>query len=393
MIAVAAPPPTLAPPLDPAIPAALAAVRADLNAILIDRDEAIWLALCALLARQHMVLLGPPGTAKSLLVEELAKRIGARCFSLLMTRFTTPEEVFGPVSVAGMKADEYRRVIAGMLPEAEIAFLDEIWKSNSAILNALLRIVNERRYKNGGADLPVPLLSLFAASNELPQADDLAALWDRLPVRYVVGYADDAGFGRLLRLPPPGPPAAVIDPATLAAAQVARLSVALPDPLLAAVEQLRRDLAGDGIVVSDRRWRAGLALLQAAALLDGRDSAEEDDLAILAHVCWQQPDQQPRIARACGRLANPLNQRAQELGDEARSVYDLALSVQKLAGKPDAEKMLATTEALAKLRAIRESLGKVQKQAGEEGRPAAKIAATADRVTRWRGELAAYVTD
>ena len=127
----------------------LHAIERDLTATLIERDEVIRASLVALLARQHLVVLGPPGTAKSGLVTELSRRIspqsgaGLRSFAYLMTRFTTPEELFGPVSVSGLKRDEYRRVTAGKLVEAELVFLDEIFKASSAILNALLKIANE----------------------------------------------------------------------------------------------------------------------------------------------------------------------------------------------------------------------------------------------------------
>ena len=166
----------------------------DLNSVLFERDEAIRCALVALLTRQHIVLLGPPGTAKSMLVTELANRIspatggGLRSFVWLMTRFTTPEELFGPISVQGMKKDEYRRILTNKLPEAELVFLDEVFKANSAVLNALLTILNERQFDNGPARLAVPLISLFGASNEMPQGEDLAALWDRFALRVMVEY-------------------------------------------------------------------------------------------------------------------------------------------------------------------------------------------------------------
>src|SRR5262245_57677214 len=183
----------------------LQTLERELAASLIERDEVIRASLVALLARQHLVVLGPPGTAKSALVTELANRIspqngaGLRNFAYLMTRFTTPEELFGPVSVSGLKRDEYRRITAGKLVEAELVFLDEIFKASSAILNALLKIANERVFHNGGQEMHVPLISLFGASNEMPQGNELEALWDGFLMSFRVGYVSDTGIAKSIR--------------------------------------------------------------------------------------------------------------------------------------------------------------------------------------------------
>src|SRR5262245_9188487 len=116
-----------------------------------------------------------------------------------MTRFKTPEELFGPVSVSGLKRDEYLRITTGKLVEAELVFLDEIFKASSAILNAMLKIVNERVFHNGDKEMQVPLISLFGASNELPQGNELEALWDRFLLRFRVGYITDTGFAKFIR--------------------------------------------------------------------------------------------------------------------------------------------------------------------------------------------------
>ena len=168
----------------------LQAIESELAASLIERDEVIRASLVALLSRQRLVVLGTPGTGKSALVTELARRIsplngaGLRSFAYLMTRFTTPEELFGPVSVSGLKRDEYVRITARKPVEAELVFLDEIFKASSAILNALLKIANERIFHNGAQETQVPLISLFGASNEMPQGNELEALWDRFLLRF-----------------------------------------------------------------------------------------------------------------------------------------------------------------------------------------------------------------
>ena len=139
--------------------------------------------LIAAIAGEHMVLIGPPGTAKSAVIRAFSKLIDAKYFEYLLTRFSEPNELFGPVDIQGFRQGSYRRVTTGMLPEAEIVFLDEAFKANSAILNSLLTLLNERRFNNGATVTRVPLISLFAASNEVPGSDNLDAIFDRFLLR------------------------------------------------------------------------------------------------------------------------------------------------------------------------------------------------------------------
>jgi MoxR-like ATPase len=282
-------------------------IEPELTATLIEHDEVIRASLVALLAEQHLVVLGPPGTAKSALVIELSRRIspqngaGLRNFAYLMTRFTTPEELFGPVSVAGLKRGEYRRITTGKLVEAELVFLDEIFKASSAILNALLKIANERVFHNGGQEIQVPLISLIGASNEMPQGNELEALWDRFLLRFRVGYVTDTGFARFIRAAsaklgvkqnghrPNGGQWMTLLQSELVALQQSVEQVTIPSATIDLIEQLRKDLAGKGIIISDRRWGQALGVLQAHAITEGRDAVTEDDLVFLKHVLWQSP--------------------------------------------------------------------------------------------------------
>src|SRR5512143_538762 len=139
-----------------------------LSGAFLDKQEIIRLLIISAIAGEHMILVGPPGTAKSALIRMFAQLVDARYFEYLLTRFTEPNELFGPVDIKQFREGRYSRRTERMLPEAEIVFLDEIFKSNSAILNSLLGILNERRFANGADVVPVPLIALFAATNEVP---------------------------------------------------------------------------------------------------------------------------------------------------------------------------------------------------------------------------------
>src|SRR5439155_19151297 len=164
-------------------------IRDELRQTFLERADLIDGALAALLSSSHVLIIGPPGTAKSMLADELCRRIEAANDSQwLVTKFSTPEEIFGAVSLSGLEHDDYRRVTSHNLPEAHIAFLDEIFKSNSSILNALLTIINERLFHNGRERVRVPLITMFGASNELPDEEELTALYDRFMLRFTVDY-------------------------------------------------------------------------------------------------------------------------------------------------------------------------------------------------------------
>ncbi|MBO0800910.1 MAG: AAA family ATPase, partial [Blastocatellia bacterium] len=390
----------------------LQALERELIVHMIERDEVIRASLVALLSRQHLVVLGPPGTGKSALVTSLAERVsspngaGLRNFSYLMTRFTTPEELFGPVSVSGLKHDEYRRITSGKLVEAELVFLDEIFKAGSAILNALLKIANERVFHNGGQEMQLPLISLFGASNEMPQGNELEALWDRFLLRFRVGYVTDTGFARFIRAASAklgaklganqnghnsngGHPQALLQ-SELVALQQSAAQVAVPNGVVDLIEQLRRDLAAKGIIVSDRRWGQSLGLLQAHALTEGRDVVTEDDLIFLKHVLWQSPEQQAEIGKALARIGNPLNSKAVDYEDQAASAHRECMDAQQ-AAQSEEQKMQSAIEANTKLKQVGVKLQELREQAVEQGRNTNRIDKVIEAVTKMKQEIASLV--
>ncbi|OGQ25411.1 MAG: ATPase [Deltaproteobacteria bacterium RBG_16_71_12] len=306
------------------------AIRRELEQRFLAKEEIIRLMLISAIAGEHMVLIGPPGTAKSALIRAFARLIDARYFEYLLTRFSEPNELFGPVDIQSFRAGSYRRVLTNMLPEAEIVFLDEAFKANSAILNSLLTLLNERRFNNGAQLVKVPLITLFAASNEVPSSDNLDAIFDRFLLRVHSDNLDSYHFHELMtkglalerlaakdedrpvapqlpklpdpngefarpNVPAPPPlapkPVGLLSSADLHGCRRALLErVELPEDFLATYKGLCFQLRGEGISLSDRRIVRLLKLFAASAFLDGRTRVHEGDLFILRHT-WNNLDQ------------------------------------------------------------------------------------------------------
>jgi MoxR-like ATPase len=282
-----------APPAILPTPARLAALIAGLEAGLLERDAAVRLCLLAALAGEHVLLIGPPGSAKSELARRLHRAFAeARYFERLLTRFSTPEELFGPLSLTALEHDRYERLTDGYLPTAGIAFLDEVFKANSAILNALLTLLNEREFDNGSERRPVPLVSVIGASNEVPSDEALVAFYDRFLVRVAVVGVSDAAFTALLALPnnAAAPPAAALTAAERAAVLAARETITLSESAVAALQSLRAWLTAQTVAApSDRRWRQLVGLMRVAALTEGRREVDELDLWLVPFVVAPEP--------------------------------------------------------------------------------------------------------
>lgn len=272
-----------------------------------ERDQALSLGLLALLAGESLFLLGPPGTAKSLVARRLKSALsGARAFEYLMGRFSTPEEIFGPLSIAGLRdRDVFERRTAGYLPEADVAFLDEVWRASPPIQNTLLTILNEKRFRNGDHEVRVPLKLLVAASNRAPAGEENAeAFWDRFVVRLEVGpLVTEDGFRGLVTETADLYRSRVAEGDAFTAEEWEALQMGIdlvetPEAVVEALTLLRKALAEDPnpVTVSDRRWKKAARLLRACAVAHGRASVDGQDLGILEHVLWDRPEQRPRIA-------------------------------------------------------------------------------------------------
>lgn len=326
---------------------ALSNVRDAMKGALLQRDAEVDTALTALLAGEHLLLLGPPGTAKSMLGELISEALEARTFTRLMTKHSVPEELFGPYSLSALEEDRYERKIDGYLPTAEVAVLDEIWKANSAILNALLTILNERRFDNGVERIDCPLEFALGMSNELPADDSLQALYDRFLLRrWVTPIDDDAQFLDMLcmgaRAPMPK-----LSRAELAVLRQAVATIEVPETVLEIVVKIRRALIVKGIQPSDRRYRKAIKLVCASAVLRGSTTASTKDLLVLSDVLWDNPEDAGSVAATVIELASPALREATRLLEAAEELYVRA-------GQPD--ESLKVQEAFAARKFIKDAV-------------------------------------
>ncbi len=285
-------------------------LETEVSGSVVERDEVVHGAILALAGGLHMFTVGKPGVAKSMIFDQIAARLDFQkgdYFKWLLAKHTTPEELFGPPSFREMKEnDRYKRVTDRKLPEAQVAFLDEIFKANSAILNSLLTILNEGEFENHEDDPSVPLTSLFSASNEIPTTGELAALADRLHLWYEVSEIKEASnFVQMMQLEQSTPERFVSkDDIKTAQDEIAKVEVT--EGILEVYVQLRQELQVSGITVSDRRYRNSLALVRAEAWLNGRDTVEVQDLAPLMHMMWRNPEDIQTVRKAVLDLVDPL---------------------------------------------------------------------------------------
>lgn len=298
----------------------------EMNRGIYEKETEISLSLLAALAGESIILLGPPGVAKSMVARQLKTAFrDTQSFEYLMSRFSTPDEIFGPVSIQKLKAsDTYERAMEGYLPTADVVFLDEIWKAGPAIQNTLLTVINEKIFRNGNREMHLPLKLLVAASNELPaKGEGLEALWDRFVIRIesrpikleknframlLESHADFSGSTGVLGHADFADNADFSDLKITAeeyaewAEKICKIGV--KEEVLDAISAIRKSLRAvnvdeaaerRNIYVSDRRWKNIVRLLRTSAFMQDREEVDICDLLPIYHCLWQEPEERDAI--------------------------------------------------------------------------------------------------
>lgn len=298
----------------------------EMNRGIYEKETEISLSLLAALAGESIILLGPPGVAKSMVARQLKTAFrDAQSFEYLMSRFSTPDEIFGPVSIQKLKtSDTYERAMEGYLPTADVVFLDEIWKAGPAIQNTLLTVINEKIFRNGNREMHLPLKLLVAASNELPaKGEGLEALWDRFVIRIesrpikleknframlLESHADFSGSTGILGHADFADNADFSDLKITAeeyAGWTERIDkIGVKIEVLDAISAIRKSLRAvnvdeaaerRNIYVSDRRWKNIVRLLRTSAFMQDREEVDICDLLPIYHCLWQEPEERDAI--------------------------------------------------------------------------------------------------
>lgn len=304
-------------------------IGVELNQQFVERDDLIKIMLLAITTGTNLVMLGPPGTAKSAITRELCSRItNGSYFEWMLNKTSDPSEILGSFSVKQMENDHFMRVTTGKLPEANIAFIDEIFKSNAPTLNALLTIMNEHIFYNDGKAVSVPLISMFGASNEPPEDETLDALYDRFIFRINVQYIHDNANKKRMHsnyLDNRAGLAGLAGKVTISLDEIKALQDAtkvmrVPKDIINKFIKLISDLDKQAIHLSDRRQNECFKIMQGSAVLRGANSVGIDDFKSLVYVLWEKEEHIPIIESSILKMVNPYDDRFKELKDNFAQV-------------------------------------------------------------------------
>lgn len=307
-----------------------ALARDEMNKTLIERDGEVSVLLAAVIAGENPLFVGDPGTGKSLMVDAFLRWIkdNVKKFSILMSKSTKPDEIVGPLSVTAYKEDRLVRITGNFLPSAHVAFLDEIFKSGSSIRNTMLKLMNEKKFVQDGREVDVPLFSIISASNEWKNEeneDESGAFFDRFLLRKYVNRVSEANEDRLLWEDNHDP--VFTDHITLDEifqAQEEAKALPVSDQARKGLKEILVTLREEGIFPGDRRKKKATFVAKAYAYLNGHDRVELEDLEILSHVLWEDPEEQREKAeKIIVKIANPtgaiITDKIQQIGQIVKS--------------------------------------------------------------------------
>ena len=289
-----------------------------LNDGVIEKEDIVALSLLSSIAGESIFLLGAPGVAKSLIARRLKYAFqNGSSFEYLMNRFSTPDEIFGPVSISQLKDhDKYERIVKNYLPAATVVFLDEIWKAGPSIQNALLTVLNEKIYRNGEQEIQVPMKALISASNELPgKGEGLEALWDRFLVRSIVNnIKDKQNFNDMISKTLNSYTDTIDDKLKITDEEYifwnkAIDEIEIPENVFNVIHVIRNYIEqynqktenkDNPIYISDRRWRKIVRLLRTSAFLNERVAVDLMDCFLIKNCLWNESTQIQAVSQFVG---------------------------------------------------------------------------------------------
>jgi len=352
-----------------------AAVRRELGEALIERTEEIDLLLTGLIAGEHLLLVGPPGCGKSLLIDSLMRWTHGSRFSCLLNRFSMPEELLGMYSLSELKADKFVRVTTNKLPESQYVFLDEIFRASPAILNVLLKLLNEKTFDKGdGIARRVPLEICLGAANDWPSGDEgksLGALVDRFMLRKSVApISSMAGRQKLLWDNKPPEFSTSLSGHELTAARLDAQGISWSKEAKVALESILDELSRQGVKPSDRRQFKSIAVVQGYAWLQGAEDVQPEHLEILQHVLWVEQEEATKVRSVIMQIAAPVGMK----------VNGLISEVEQILSSVNTKDLGATATAASKLAEIQKSL----KAMKEHPKALAAIAYVKEQLTQLR---------
>lgn len=383
--------------IDPAVlqsaQAKMQRIGAEMNNLFVEREELIKLMQLAVCTGTNLLMLGPPGTAKSAVTQELCSRIEqANYFQWMLNKTSDPSEILGSFSIKEMENDRFVRVTKGKLPEAHIAFMDEVFKSNAPTLNTLLTIMNERIFYNDGLANPVPLIAMFGASNEGPEDETLDALYDRFIFRINVQYVHDAANKKRMHanyidqraglLGLAGKSTITLD--EIQTLQEAAKNVKVTKDLVNKFIRLIADLERQAIHVSDRRQNECFKVMQGNAILNARNQVCLDDFKSLTYVLWEKEEHIPIIESAILKMVNPYDDRFKELTNNFAQVKR---DIDNVTNPQDKTKK--SIESKATIEKLVSKVNRLINEASKNGRDVTDFTSFRDEMIRYNQELIA----